>query len=445
MDEKHLWEELIERKKNFHGNFEVCEQQAAGNEDFCMALYDLKIDIIADLDKKSELNGEQILATVYHKIFNFVIRQHFESIIFIKDSPLHDNVYKACLFTTLCMFLHDTKRIKGMSLQEFLYKHSPQMYSNKGSKYYFNIRKIKVPHGYDKIKSMGNNYIKNEETTLRQTRHRLLKSRPVYVKKPEWSAISKDSEHEWTLYYGLDIKDNDIQDTFKRIGNLYNGIYKEIHSPIDNCYQDRLAAAYKKFYSKLKKIKYENFLKMQKAIFEHICENNRYYGMNIYRFEKELRLFSITNDVNLLLNCNSEVERDIFLENSVVMNGIYFPKVYKDFSTLSPLSLISNPARCSTIFLTFMDHIVGSGRLVIDELVEKGYWGEDWENLFLKMINEMVEDVFYDPNQIDYSVTPKSQELFIEVITAPVYAEVSRLINRSHYMQISSLESNDEL
>lgn len=442
MDEKHLWKELIERKKNFHGNFEVCEQQPAGNEGFYLALYDLKIDIIAGLDKKSELNGEQILATVFFQIFNFVIRQHFESIIFIKDSPLHDNVYKACLFTTLCMFLHDTKRIKGMSLQEFLYEHSPRMYSKKSSKYYFNTRKIKVPHGYDKIKSMGNDLIKNEETTLRQTRHRLLKSRPVYVKKPEWSAISKDLEHEWTLYYGLD---NDKQDTFKRIGNLYNGIYKEIHSPIDNCYQDRLAAAYKKFYSKLKKIKYEKFLEMQKAILKHICENNRYYGMNIYRFEKELRLFSITNDVNLLLNCNSEVERHILLENSVIMNDIYFPKVYKDFSTLSPLSLISDPARCSKIFLTFMDYVVGSSRLIIDELVEKGYLGEDWENLFLTMINKMVEEVFYDPKQIDYSVTPKSQELFIEVITAPVYAEVSRLIKYSHYMQISSLESDDDI
>lgn len=445
MDEKPQWYELIERAKNFRGNFEVFERQVSGNEVFYMALYDLKNDIIVSLDKKSGLNGTQVLTTVFSEIFNFIIRQHFESIIFLQDAHLKNDAYEACLFTTLCMFLHDTRRIKGISLREFLYKHSQNKYSEQDSKNYFDIKKTDVHYGYNKIISEGNDRIKDEETTLRQARHRLLKTRPVYDKNPEWSGIRKDSESEWMLYFGLDKMSDDIQDTFKRIGNLYNDINKELKSLQDDDYEKRLKNAYHKFISKLKKLKYTNYLTLQKEILSHICDNREYYGINIYRFEKEFRLYTITNDVKDLLNCRDVVEEGIILSNSVILSGIYYPKLYKDFSTLSPCSIISDPARCSKIFLDFRDYVVGSSRLIIDEIIEKGYWGKDWENLFLKTVNEMVEEVFYNPKQIDYSVTPKSQEMFVKVISAPVYVEVSNRINRLHDMPNSSSESDDEL
>lgn len=439
MDDNPLCKELLEREKNFHGDKDPLTTH---NKLFYVELQRLSESIEADLETVPELEKEHILRIIFMRAYNFIISNNDDYSIFDENVLIHDDVFNACLFTSLCMFLHDTKRIKGMSLREFIYNHSPQMYSGKSSEYYFDIRKTNVRYGFDKTKSMGNDFIKDEETVLRQARHRLLKTRPVYDKNPEWSGIRKDSEHEWTLYYGLDIEDNDIQDTFKRIRNLYNDIYKEINSLMDNGYQDRLVAAYKKFSSKLIKIRYDSFLKLQMATLEHICEDTQYYGINIYRFEKELRLYNITSEVNLLLKCSSQDEENDVLEKSVIMNGLVFPKLYNDFSDLKDYRHIKF---YTSTFQAFMDEVVASSRLLIDEFVGNGRLGDDWGNLLLEMINNMTETIFYNPKTIDYSVTPKSQEMFIDVISAPVYAEVLRQIKRSRYMQLSSLEPDDEI
>ena len=46
---------------------------------------------------------------------------------------------------------------------------------------------------------------------------------------------------------------DDLKDIFKRIGNLYKGIYKELNSAKDEGYQGRLESTYKSFLAKLKK------------------------------------------------------------------------------------------------------------------------------------------------------------------------------------------------
>ena len=85
------------------------------------------------------------------------------------------------------------------------------------------------------------------------------------------------------------------------------------------------------------------------------------------------------------------------------------------------------------IFCSFMDDLVRSSRLVIDKFVEEGTFGEDWENLFLDITNELAESVLYDPKMIDYSVEPASQEVFMKDISAPVEAWIAHMTELWRY------------
>ena len=353
MESEFEWREFVDRAQKFHWNVELIKKQIAGNEFYFRMLYSLKKDIVNELDETGKLREKQVLEKVFLEIYNFAIRYDEQFIIFaegvdpfVQGVHVHESVYEACFFTVLCMFLHDTKRIDGKSLRRFVYDNSLEYYNDKKSPNYF------------PFDSSSSDKLLNEESTLRKTRNRRLSDRPVYNKRTEWSAMSKDSEHEWTYYYILEVIGDEEKDTFKRINVLYNDIKKIVETDGDGGYEIQPEKAYKKFLSKLKKLKYENYLKMQESILEHIYENDNYYGMNIYRFEKEL-----TQVLNI-----------------------------------------------------FQNMVIISYNLVMDELIEKGYFGENWEKLFLDMINGMTESVFYDPKKIDYTVAPGSQEKFMEIL-----------------------------
>ena len=82
-----------------------------------------------------------------------------------------------------------------------------------------------------------------------------------------------------------------------------------------------------------------------------------------------------------------------------------------------------NELRCTVSnFLRFRQLLVTSSRLIIDELVEKNYFGENWSNLFLEIINELAEKVFYNISDIDFTLshTPSTQKYFEEIILQPV-------------------------
>lgn len=417
------WHELIGRAKHFHGDYEVFKKQALENEVFYMALNDLKENLIAGLTKIGDLSRKQILEQAFSEVFNFVTSQYSGFSVFYRNKTIYGHVFEACFFTTLCMFIHGTIRIKGVSLRRFLYDTSSNKYNFKGSD---DIKRSKYYFDYDRPEkdSLGFKTIKEEETTLRQMRYRLLSTRATYIKKPEWSAISVDSKIEWAFMYVLEELGNsnkELFDTYKRIGNLYNDIIKELScyriDPLNKANYSRLESAYKKFSNKLRKIKYENFVELQKEILSNICKDQSHYGMNMYRFERSLRLFNITSEVKGLLDTKDDKEECYRIKKSIILKDIQFPKLHQDFSALGELE---DTALCAGKFLLLMDFVVGSSRLIIDELVELNIFGEDWENLFLDAINDMTEKVFYDPAQIEYTITPNSQEKFEKVVAAPV-------------------------
>lgn len=417
MDNKPFWYKLVERAKNFHGDYELIQKQVVGNEAFYMALCNLKEDIIVGATILKELNSKQRLDWIFETVFNFIIEQYTEFNVFHRNKSIYKNVYEACFFTTLCMFIHGTIRIKGVSLRKFLYDFSSKKYNLKGSndikrsEFYFD-------YNFPEKDSKGFNDIEKEETKLRQMRYRLLSKRATYIQKPEWSAISVDSKKEWSFIYALDnlySSNNELFDTYKRIGNLYNDINKELK--IDNVNYSRLESAYKKFLNKLRKIKYENFLDLQKEILFNIGKDKSHYGINMYRFERTLRLFNITSEVKVLLEAKDDKEELYLINKYIILNNIQFPKLHQDFIALGDLK---DAAICAKNFLLLMDYVVSSSRLIIDELVEFNLLGDDWENLFLGAINDMAERVFYDPAQIEYAIKPNSQEKFEKIVAAPV-------------------------
>lgn len=318
---------------------------------------------------------------------------------------MYDKVYEACFFTALCIYISHSNRIKGKTYQVF---------------YRDNFIK---PEIWNQNKANDDEDFFHGVDALRQQKNRLLKERSVYIKRPQWSGMPKDSEHEWKLYNLLNKKDT-LSDTYKRLGNLYNDIIKALKSPNDKEYAERVKKAYEKFLSKLNKIQYENFLDLCKFIISHISVDKQYYGMNIYRLEKLLSPYKITYEVNRLLKCINEDEKQQACNEFNILHGIYFTKLYNTFTYL--LSQASqgllrqfsfdNLKLAIINFNFFLYDVVSTARLIIDELVEKKYFGEDWEDFFLNTINDMTERVFYNPNEIDYTVTSQSQEKYVELL-----------------------------
>lgn len=268
----------------------------------------------------------------------------------------------------------------------------------------------------------GKFYLNREKDSLRQDRHRLYLSRPTPFKRDLWEGFSADSEYEWTLRYELENADDNIKKTFKKVKTLYNSLLPYIQISNKAIYEinmEKIKNAYEQFNSKLKKIKFQNFLELQKLYISYIFKNKTYYGINLYRYEKENRLFIITSEIATLLNCNSDDEEKEILAKSSILNDIFYPKIYEKFS--SSLS-ISDLRYTVSNFLYFRQLLVTSSRLIIDELVEKNYFGENWSNLFLEIINELAEKVFYNINELDFSLSdkPGTQEYFEKIISQPV-------------------------
>ena len=398
----------------------------------------------ADVQKLRGTSREQVLKTVFSRVYDFVIAHNdvtnsTDCNIFGSDKDTYDDVFEVCFFMSLCMFLYDTKRVKGMSLREFIYKHSPQKYNVKESPNYFdfNNRPREFCEGNSDRPENSSNLILSEDTALRQYRKRLLNKRTVYQHSSEWSAIRKVSEHEWELYFALDEANVEIKETAKRIRNLYNDVYRAFDSKMDGEYLKRLDMGKDKFYSKVKKIQYSSFLDLGKFFLSHIITDKTCYGMNLYRFEKQLGLYAVTGEVRRLLNCKTTKEENDVLMKSVILKDIPFPKLCKYFGNSEDIMQIDIYVR---IFCSFMDDLVRSSRLVIDKFVEEGTFGEDWENLFLDITNKSAESVLYDPKVIDYSMELRSQEMFQKDISAPVEAQIVHMTKLWKYISTHRIQ-----
>lgn len=401
MSQDSPWHEMIERAQNFRWNVEKLEKAAEENAAPFIYLYDLKKEIIekSSVSLASEKSDPEEIKSLFTQIYDSLANQRPEYKLFLNPPSLKDNVFDACFFTTLSGFLNTSKRIKGKSFHDFVYDNDPLKFRYSDSPNYGNL-----------------DLLNDRKDALRQYRSRLFRARNVYYRNSQRQAITKDAEHEWTFYYVIDDYDDIVRDTFKRFGNLYNDINKAVDADKDDGYNVNLQKAYKKFRSKLKKIKYENYLKLSEAILSHIGKNKEYYGLNIYRLERKLKPHIISGEVKKLLACQSIDEENVLLLKTVILKNIHFPKLYADFISL-PLEDMN---RCALEFPLFLQDISTPSCLIFDALVDEGILGKDWEKLFLKIINEMAERVFYKPSEIDFTILPDSQEKFERLLLSPI-------------------------
>ncbi len=130
MDQTTLRQEWIDRANNFHGDHEMLAK-------IIDALYvDLQMlfeNIEAESFQSHDLSKEYLLKTVFSKVYHLIIARNGAYAIFDEETRIYDDVFNACFFTSLCMFMHDTKRIKGLSLSEFIYHNSPTNYQGDDS------------------------------------------------------------------------------------------------------------------------------------------------------------------------------------------------------------------------------------------------------------------------------------------------------------------------
>ena len=383
---------LVEHAKNFNDDYKLFMSQVKEDKAFFVRLQ-MVYESIFEVIEEQDLDYKQSLELVFKNVFDYVVSCDDEFKIFTEGTRLYESVYNACFLVSLCLFIHSSKRIKGMSLRKFLYQHSPMDYKTKGSTNYFN---------YDNSTKRCSLSLVDEETAFRKRRHRILSERQVYNKKPEWSAISADSEHEWAFFAVLHNIDEKLFDVYKRLGNLYNDIYSQKSSAVE------------KFQSKLRKIKYEDLVELQKSVLEYISKNEKYYGINLYRFERQMKLMNITSEVDKLLNCSSIEEEKRILLNTVVLYDIEFTQLYQDFWSIPDSQFM---AFCASVFLRFKKVITISSRLIFDAFVEKSCFGEKWEALFLDTINKLAEGVFYNTEELDYTIKPESQLAFEKILS----------------------------
>ena len=494
MKSKPTWWHLVDRQKNFHGNSDKFLKFDGENYDLLEWLHELNQSIWADLSdvdayldklyksKKLSLQRSRVnkargyrttsyqrqnysdmdiarnhlLEDVFTRIYKSVVNER-EGFEFFKRNGLLC-VYDESLFLLLSKFITDTKRIESITFRDFLYEHSPNAYKDKDSEFYF-------ANAYDDLDGKPTSDILEKEIeTFRQRRYRIFSRNPSYFPRDNWSAIPKAREDEIAhiykeylydpkLYYttdllGFEISDDScpqykkikdyykgmakIKDVCKRISVLHNDRYNIRRlSPKDENYKIKLKKELNKFFSKVEKIKYKDFLELCRFQLSDIRKDSRFYGVRLYNFEVASRLRDITARVNELLRCgDDEAEADKILVSTVVLVDIVFPNVYNRFVRLFD----DHEAMFYSVdyYKDILFHIVILGRLILDELVEKGYFGEEaeWEGFFLKKINEMAERVFYDPDKIEYTPNPESPEAqtaFEDILAAPAW--VKYLIN----------------
>ena len=393
---------IDERAVNFRWNTEKFKTLVQIEEELFSGLDKLKNNIVlaCNTQEAKQLPKENLLRKVLIDIYNFIEPPTKSELIgVLNDASVNNTVFETLLFTTLGMFLHSTKRIKGKRLRDFIYDHSPLNFRSTG---------LPLSHVADMLDT--------EAVTLRKARNRRLSLGKSYYKNSQWEAITKDAEHEWTFYYALNSADAAVQDTFKRLGNLYKGLDAALNAEKDENYLDNLKVAYEKFESKLHKIKYSNFVELQKTIIAHINADKTYLGLNLYRLERKLKPFIIASEIKGLTECKDTENENTFLAKTILLRVIEFPAIYQSLFPM-PLDAL---AGCCQDYLVFRSTIEMAGCLVLDELVERGVFGEDWEDLFRSVTNKLASTVLYDIDKLDFTITEASQEAFEKILAAQV-------------------------
>ncbi len=428
---------LKEAKNNFQ---DPSKFLIRNDEAYYTSLYKIILDIKDQIsalkngsNQRQALTPNEKLRLILIKSYKFIIMTDDKAYGFL-DKNICDDVVDVCLFMGLCAFIQETKRIPASSLTQYIYTHSPRQFNKEGFiENGFNMRNPDyINLKYDKEGSEKRKPLIKTSANMRQYKSRLFANRPSPIPGKEWNFISKASEHEWLQYFDYIERNNEAEDvfadTFKRIGNLYNDLYKVLYTASKNKdllfsdnYLKKLENASKKYQNKLKKIDFWNYFSLCENILEHIKNDTVYYGINLYRLEKEYKPYIIMQEMNRLIQCHDEKECFFLLNLSTCLKDIPYPKIYEKIANLKNHEMIPY---CATNFSILIGEVIRTFMLVLDQFVEEDLFGKEFGQLFLKAINEMAENVLYEPIEYKYRLKKATHEMlqtaFSCLLTAPV-------------------------
>ena len=387
-----------------------------------------------------DTNKQEVLMIILKEVYRFLVADNADYKIFDEGLDFHKDVFEACAFASIAIYLNSSKRCKRKSIKKFIRQASSPL----GFEDYEEDEDDEDKYAYVDKKSSSTNSGKYCEhidlVPFRKMRNRVLSSKLVYPEPVEWSAMSVDAMYEWSLYFRIANSNEKIRDTYKRLGNLNNDVRGVIKLQSDNKdYRDKANRAYKRYISKLKKIDYAAYTEMIELICLHITENKKYYGHNVYRLEKSLRPFITLREIESLLSCENEGGEKYALKKTGILNSLFFPNVYKMFFELKS---VEATALVTLLFNSLLKEMVFASLLVLDTFVEteengidkvrkgtitNGYFGENWESVLIDTLNGMTEDVFYDPSKIAYPISSSAHESFVKIMSAPVNDWFSRI------------------
>ena len=129
-DEKRLWRDLLDREQNFH---DKDEWNIPEDNLFLAEFEGLYKSLENEVPKLSRDSGLQL---IYSRTYNFLVGLDFAFAIFARNTSLYQTIFDVCMFMGLSMFLHNTKRIRGVPFSQFVYAHSCIGFSDKKSTSY---------------------------------------------------------------------------------------------------------------------------------------------------------------------------------------------------------------------------------------------------------------------------------------------------------------------
>jgi hypothetical protein len=317
------------------------------------------------------------------------------------DEQMELDISNVCLVMSLSDFIEKTKRKRSLTQKDFIEK------------------QIKYSTGTPKSKQL-----KDETDKFKKLRQRITKNKTNISKRDNWHSIPASAEHPLSITYPILFgqEDNFRYRAVGRLNTLYDKILNAYRSPKDENYQVNLNAACKKALSAIRKLEYESFIKQGEYFLNKVFENKKFYGLSLCGFEKDYGLYRTANEVKHLSQAEDMEEMLNILGASKILNDIYFPHLYVAFSFIDNES---DMIRAVGLFSNLLEIIATSSKLILDGLIEEGYFGNDdfWYGLFLDAINELAEDVFYSQSDIEEmkeATTPASQKCFEAVLSFPV-------------------------
>lgn len=396
------WRIFANRLANFHISKrctlsidEIINQRAELYEE----VYYFKEKLLREFEDSDTLHTQtksQLVEYIVRRYYYWFIELFSWEDYLLKDRQFLECCYHGFLFLVLCHFLDRSKKSKEITLKEFIEKHSdsPSVIRDCNGDW-------SVADHKDAVKSDGN--------TLRKMRNRLFQRRNDYYDRGKWSFMPVSSEYEWALYY-LKNKNIHSQETLKREWNLYNEVNDVLKSisPVKD--------EYDKFLRKLSHITLKDHVELCQDLLSSLSLDKSYFGINLFRFEKQMRYCNMSFEISeYLINSNEVDTVNVINRFYKLRNIVSFPL----YLNIYPLFIVNETYVDEYVcFYNQLEQMgIESCLLLLDELIEKEYLGEDWQELFRVMTNQKAQDVLYNPATVKCDINLDSQQAYEKILS----------------------------